>query len=770
MKTIAIIGASYLQRPLVEKAREMGLRTVCFAWPEGAVCRDLCDRFYPVSIVEKEEILRLCQQEQIAGICTIASDVAAPTVAYVANRMGLVGNNYEAALRANNKYLMREALDAAGVPCPQYVCIKGLEVSGLEVSGLELPLIVKPSDRSGSMAVQKVTEWNQLDEAIRHAQEVSFRHEAMVEEYIEGREISVEMISCHGTHYALQITDKVTTEAPHFVELAHHQPSDLPAETQQHIFDLTRRALDALGLTDGACHAEYKITAEGRIAVMEIGGRMGGDFIGSHLVQLSTGYDFLRGVIEVALGETIHPEPRTIAHSGVYFLSGETPEVLPYIQHADRYPQIVAAEQTDTELRPLTCSGDRSGYFIYRDPQSRFQTLRGKTIMVLGGGRYQLPLIQSARKAGCRVLVMGWPGNYPGYAYASRWYNVDIMDADEVIRVAREEQIDAIVGCGSDFILPTIGRVVDALGLPGPGYQSSVVASNKLLMKQAFFSTGVRTAAYREARSEDESVEAALQIGWPVVAKIVDGSGSKGVVVCPDEQSLRKAYTEIMTLTHQSYIVVEQFVDGVEFGAQAYVQNGQLQFVMMHGDLIYHGQSGVPVGHYAPALTEYEGLQSDAEEQLSRAIRALQIDNCAINADFILHNGQVYVLEMGARCGATCLPELVSQCYGIDYYEYLLRGACGLSLPTMHPDRLQPALVYTLFSTQTGRVVGRAEPQCEGIVDFCLYPELGEEVHAFRTAYDRIGHLVMVADQMDTLMERYRQQIEGKSFVELETN
>ena len=371
MKTIAIIGAGYLQRPLVEKAREMGLRTVCFAWPEGAVCRDLCDRFYPVSIVEKEEILRICQQEQIAGICTIASDVAAPTVAYVANRLGLTGNDYEAALHANNKYLMREALDAAGVPCPQYVCVSEPLASNLSplASRLSPSLIVKPSDRSGSMAVQKVTDWDQLEEAVRHAQEVSFRHEAMVEEYIEGREISVEMISCRGTHYALQITDKVTTEAPHFVELAHHQPSDLPADMQRHIFDLTRRALDALGLTEGACHAEYKITAEGRIAVMEIGGRMGGDFIGSHLVQLSTGYDFLRGVIEVALGETIHPEPKKLAHSGVYFLSGETPEVLPYIQHADRYPQIVAAEQTDTELRPLTCSGDRSGYFIYRDNQ-----------------------------------------------------------------------------------------------------------------------------------------------------------------------------------------------------------------------------------------------------------------------------------------------------------------------------------------------------------------------------------------------------------------
>lgn len=352
MKSLAIIGAGYLQRPLVERAKEMGLRTICFAWAEGAVCKDICDVFYPVSITEKEEILRICREEKIDGICTIASDVAAPTVAYVAEQMGLAGNPYEASLKAHDKQLMREALVAAGVDCPK-------------TDGSSLPVIVKPTDRSGSLGVQKVEKAEDLEPAIANAKALSMSGQVIVEEYIEGREISVETISCKGVHYALQITDKVTTEAPHFVELAHHQPSNLPEEMQQRIHAITAKALDALGLTNGASHAEYKITKEGRVVVMEIGGRMGGDFIGSDLVKLSTGYDFLQGVIEVALGETIYPNPKRLACSGVYFLSAETPEVMPYITHAKDYKQIVMAEQTDTELRPLTCSADRSGYFIY---------------------------------------------------------------------------------------------------------------------------------------------------------------------------------------------------------------------------------------------------------------------------------------------------------------------------------------------------------------------------------------------------------------------
>lgn len=321
-----------MQQPLVERAKEMGLRTICFAWPQGAVCKDICDVFYPVSITEQDEILRLCREEHIDGVCTIASDVAAPTVAYVAEKMGLPGNPYEAAVRAHDKQLMHRMLTAAGVDCP---------MSNLQcpISDLQFPLIVKPTDRSGSLGVQKVERAEELEAAIANAKALSLHGEAIVEEFIEGREISVEMISQNGVHHALQITDKTTTGAPHFVELAHHQPSTLPADLQQRIFAITRRALDALGLTNGASHSEYKITKEGRVVVMEIAGRMGGDFIGSDLVPLSTGYDFLKGVVEVALGQPIEVKVQALARSSVVF---DAPQ-------------------------ELTCSADRTGYRIYQN-------------------------------------------------------------------------------------------------------------------------------------------------------------------------------------------------------------------------------------------------------------------------------------------------------------------------------------------------------------------------------------------------------------------
>ncbi len=388
MMTLAIVGASYLQRPLVEKAREMGIRTICFAWEKGAVCKDICDVFYPISIVEKEQILFACRAENIDGICTIASDIAAPTVAYVAEKMGLIGNTYRVAIMANNKYLMRQAFVAAGVLCPLFACVKSAEeclsFSWIKDSVISqngrAGVIVKPLDRSGSLAVTKVVCEEDLSSAVEQALNASFEHKAMIEEFVDGREISVEFISYEGIHYPLQITDKVTTGAPHFVELEHHQPAALSADMYNKIYAVTDKALTALGVTYGASHSEYKITDDGRIVVIEVGARMGGDFIGSDLVRLSTGYDFVRGVIEVALGifdvgrmKTQYFEGNR-KYSEVYFLSKETENLLPIFEHWKDYPEIIICERTDSLLRNVTCSADRSGYFIYQG-KSKFREL-----------------------------------------------------------------------------------------------------------------------------------------------------------------------------------------------------------------------------------------------------------------------------------------------------------------------------------------------------------------------------------------------------------
>jgi biotin carboxylase len=363
---LAIIGASYLQLPVYLKAHELGFETIGFAWLKDAVAKDYCYKFYPISILEKELILEVCQREKINGILSIASDSAVPTVNYVASKLGLTGNSNDSGLYSTNKYFMRERIKAAGLNCPRFILIERYSDIEAKKSLINYPAIVKPVDRSGSIGVTKVLNLSELIIALSYALKASFVHKAIVEDFIDGYEVSAELLSFNGVHYGLTITDKATSGTPHFIELAHHQPSIIPQNLQSEIFEIAKKGLDALEIKNGASHPEF-IISSGKIFITEIGSRMGGDFIGSDLVYLSSGYDFLKGVIQVAVGEFEIPQIKYKKYSGVYFYSELTRNVRELIKSDEVQPFKVRAEICSEKLIPLKQSSDRAGYFIYQD-------------------------------------------------------------------------------------------------------------------------------------------------------------------------------------------------------------------------------------------------------------------------------------------------------------------------------------------------------------------------------------------------------------------
>ncbi len=297
---LVIIGANDFQNQLILKAKELGYETHVFAWASGDVGEKTADFFYPISIIEKEQILEACRKIKPAGVCTIASDLAATTVSYVADRLGLPCNPYADNKMQTNKFAMREALVAAGVSCPRFYKVD--TASDLSKISLTYPAIVKPTDRSGSRSIWKIESADELGDAVRDACESSFEKSAIVEEYITGPEYSCESISYCGKHTTLALTKKYTTGAPHFIETGHMEPSDIPEQYQKSVIAEIQKALDALHIKNGASHAEFRLQEDGTIRIIEIGARMGGDCIGSDLVYLSTGYDFVKMVIDVACG------------------------------------------------------------------------------------------------------------------------------------------------------------------------------------------------------------------------------------------------------------------------------------------------------------------------------------------------------------------------------------------------------------------------------------------------------------------------------------
>ena len=301
MKNLAIIGASYLQLPLIEKAKEMGYVTHVFAWATGDIGEKAADFFYPISIIEKEEILEKCREIGICGICSIASDIAVITVNFVSEKMGLSGNSIASSRKCTNKHLMRKAFESNGDPSPRSILVESN--TNLENLEIDYPIIVKPTDRSGSRGIYKLESNVALKTAIDNALLESFEKKVLIEEFAEGQEYSVEYISYHGEHNFLALTQKFTTGAPHFIETGHIEPALVCDETLERIKNIIPHALNTLEIKNGASHSEIKIDDKGNIKIIEIGARMGGDCIGSDLVHYSTGIDFVKMVIQVAVGE-----------------------------------------------------------------------------------------------------------------------------------------------------------------------------------------------------------------------------------------------------------------------------------------------------------------------------------------------------------------------------------------------------------------------------------------------------------------------------------
>lgn len=390
-----------------------------------------------------------------------------------------------------------------------------------------------------------------------------------------------------------------------------------------------------------------------------------------------------------------------------------------------------------------------------------------KKIMILGAGIYQVPLIKTAKRLGIYTIVVSIPGNYPGFEIADKIYYENTTDYDKVLEIAREENIDGIVTAGTDVAVITIGKVCDELGLSGLSFDAAQIAANKLLMKTKYEEHGVRTAKFREIPLDADDVASRVEaLNFPLIFKSVDSSGSRGIVRVDSEAEFDAAIQNVKENTRSDYYIVEEFIEGEEFGAQAFVYRGEVVFILPHGDYVFHGDTGVPIGHFAPYDLDASVIE-DAREQLTAAIRAMGLNNCAINADFILKDNKTYVLEIGGRSGATCLAELVSIYYGFDYYEKILRSALGEDIAFECDNCAVPNASMLLMSDKDGVIESQtdANEKDERLVDVQFDYKPGDAVHKFHVGPHRIGHVITKGDTLEEAVEVLNRALENVTIV-----
>lgn len=380
MKKLMVLAAGILQIPVIKKAKEMGYYVIATDGDPNACGLKYADKAICVNITSEEDMLRVAREEQIDGVIHPCSEVSMNVMGRINDELGLSGISREQALRATNKHLMREAFERGGAPSPKSFCTDNVdEAWDIFCNKLEgVNAILKPSRNSGSRGIAKITRGISKEEFMtlfNRSMNESRDKSVMIEQFIEGPEFSVEIIVWNNNVNVLTVTDKKTTEAPYFVELGHNQPSVFSVEIVERIKEAAVAGVKALGVNNCACHAEIKVQ-NGKAYIMEIGARLGGDFISTELTHLSTGIDMVAAAIDCALGIEPCLDPKEEKHGVCIRYFCPKPGKLISISNTEALnnPHVYDAEiyhQPGDMISEVTSSLCRSGHVIVTEENAQ---------------------------------------------------------------------------------------------------------------------------------------------------------------------------------------------------------------------------------------------------------------------------------------------------------------------------------------------------------------------------------------------------------------
>ncbi|MCR5041116.1 MAG: ATP-grasp domain-containing protein [Clostridia bacterium] len=378
-----------------------------------------------------------------------------------------------------------------------------------------------------------------------------------------------------------------------------------------------------------------------------------------------------------------------------------------------------------------------------------------KRVLILGAGRGQTELYRSAKRFGFTAIAASVAGDYPGFALADEIVYADISDKLAVSEAVEALHIDAVATACIDTGIEALGYVCDKFSLRGPSAPVGALSADKLLMKEAFRRHCLPSPEFRKITCEDDLKTVRNELRYPLVVKAVDLQGSRGISIVSSDGRLSEAYSAAMAETRAAYCIVEEYVEGIDCGAQALVVNGDVLFVLPTGNISFRGKTNIPVGHYVPFDAD-PAVLNRIDAVCRSAVSELGIDNCAVNFDLIVSGDRVYIIELTSRLGANCLPELINAYYGVNVYDCVIAAAAGVPVPSTRFERVcrETYLARMILPSETGviRSIENRNHPCPGVIDSSFFVRPGDQVHRFENSRHCAGQVIVKGNSLAECM------------------
>ena len=371
---VLIIGAGIGQVPLCRLIKQRGLFLIVVTIPGDYPCIALADKVYYIDIYDREEIVRVAREENVNAVISDQNDLMMPTVAYVAERLGLPGNTFVQINSYCNKNIFRENCDKLSIPSPKHCKVHQREIPA-DFTNIPFPWVVKPEDSQSSIGVAKVDNEDEYFEALTFALLKSKNKTAIVEEFFEGHEVVVEGFIYNGNYYNLGIADRKYFKLDRmFIPSQTIFPSVISTELKNRLIDYEQVYTSYIHPNFAIVHSEYLIIERtGEVRVVESALRGGGVYISSHLVPLFTGININDILIDCALGKKIDIQilcSRNIKKAAAYICFYLPEGIVKTVSGLEKIKQFPFVHQCDVsvevgdEVKEMTYKGQRLGPVI----------------------------------------------------------------------------------------------------------------------------------------------------------------------------------------------------------------------------------------------------------------------------------------------------------------------------------------------------------------------------------------------------------------------